>query len=140
MFCTFQVINKQSTIAKAMQSKAERQIELSVGSNTMDNFNAYTLPPSLQDQKQLKISPEFAKIRIKRDSFVSNSTIFSRIITFVNDNVLVECNTMMKHLCPGSGIGCTICNYFSKGSCTSVCTMTDIVCNATLMRCLKRRT
>ena len=57
----------------------------------------------------------------------------SRMTRFLDDNV--KCSFMMQHMCPSTGIGCTMCNYFAKGSCNSVCTVTDVICNANYMRC-----
>merc|ERR1712088_819506 len=73
-------------------------------------------------------------LRLKRDAQTSNSTFISKVTAFMTENI--ECNTVISRLCPGTGIGCTFCQYFSKGTCSNICSVTDVICNAAIMRCL----
>ena len=79
----------------------------------------------------------FPRYRPKRHAQDSNSTIPFAIPSFVTE--YVQCNTVIRRVCPGAGIGCTVCQYYSKGTCTAVCTVKDIICNAALMRCLDEK-
>ena len=77
---------------------------------------------------------KFLELRHKRDTQNSNATLVSKVTTFMTQNI--ECNTVIARICPGTGIGCTFCKYFSKGTCSNICSVTDIICNAAIMRCL----
>ena len=48
----------------------------------------------------------------------------------------IECDTVMNRICPGAGIGCILCQFFSEGTCNNVCTVKSTICNAAIMRCL----
>ena len=77
------------------------------------------------------------RYRIKRESQSSNSTLLSKITSFARENI--ECNSIVRRMCPGSGIGCSLCNYFSEGICSGVCTLKDVICNAAFMRCIQKK-
>ena len=84
-------------------------------------------------KQKLKEDVQSNRNRSRRETQDKNPTFMSRMTRFLDDNV--KCSFMMKHMCPSSGIGCTMCNYFAKGSCSHVCTVTDVICNANYMRC-----
>ena len=84
--------------------------------------------------KMLTKAIQFYKHRLKRETTSTNSTFYSKITSFVKENL--QCNTMIGRICPGSHIGCAICRYYTKESCSSVCTAQDIICNAALIGCI----
>ena len=83
--------------------------------------------------RKFKEAVQSNRNRSRRETQDENPTFMSKMTRFLDDNV--KCSFMMQHMCPSTGIGCTMCNYFAKGSCTSVCTVTDVICNANYMRC-----
>ena len=84
-------------------------------------------------RQKFKEAVQSNRNRSRRETQDKNPTFMSRMTRFLDDNV--KCSFMMQHMCPTTGIGCTMCNYFAKGSCNSVCTVTDVICNANYMRC-----
>ena len=82
----------------------------------------------------LRTSDQLFTYRLKRDSPNINSTFYSKITSFVKENI--KCNTFITRICPGSHIGCAVCRYYTKESCSGICTAQDIICNAALISCL----
>ena len=91
--------------------------------------------PHVLTPKKLPKIKLFVKSRPKRETQEPDATTPPfELPSFMND--LIQCNSMIRRICPGAGIGCTVCQCYSKGTCTGVCTVTDVICNAALMRCL----
>ena len=101
-------------------------------------WNAPRLYRTKPEKLHLKPINTFLGLRLKRDAPTSNSTFISKVTTFMTENI--ECNTVIGRICPGTGIGCTFCQYFSRGTCSNICSVTDIICNAAIMRCLGEKT
>jgi hypothetical protein len=106
-------------------------------SNEMENDESATEKITKTNPNMLTTSVQFFKYRLKRDSPSTNSTFYSKITSFVKENM--KCNTMIGRICPGSHIGCAICRYYTKASCSGVCTAQDIICNAALISCLSEK-
>ena len=87
--------------------------------------------------KMLTKTIQLYKYRLKRDTTINNSSFYSKITSFVKENL--QCNTMIARICPGSHIGCAICRYYTKESCSGVCTAQDIICNAALISCISEK-
>ena len=81
----------------------------------------------------------FIKSRPKRETQEPDATTPPfKLPSFMTD--LIQCNSMIQRICPGAGIGCTVCQYYSKGTtCAGVCNVKDVICNAALMRCLESK-
>ena len=80
------------------------------------------------------LAKKYLGLRLKRSAKKSNSTLISKLRNFMTENI--ECDTVMNRICPGAGIGCILCQFFSEGTCNNVCTVKSTICNAAIMRCL----
>ena len=100
-------------------------------SNKMENNESATKKITKLIPNMLTTSLQY---RLKRDSPNINSTFYSTITSFVKENM--KCNTMIGRICPSSHIGCAICRYYTTESCNSLCTATDIICNAAFINCV----
>ena len=90
--------------------------------------------PSTKKKPKQNIANKYLGLRLKRSAKKSNSTLISKLRNFMTENI--ECDTVMNRICPGAGIGCIICQFFSEGTCNNVCTVRVTICNAAIMRCL----
>ena len=85
-------------------------------------------------QRMLAQEQSSVKSRMKRqESLFLKALPILELNSYISE--FIQCNMVTARLCPGAGIGCTICQQYSNGLCASVCSVKSIICNAAYMRC-----